>query len=93
MKRQYRADMEKAKARLDEVNRQLQSERKITQNPWLSAFIGFRGKTELTEEMVHSLVERIEVDAENHISIHLRYRDEYSAIVMRLQSGEAEVPA
>ena len=93
MKRQYRADMEKAKTRLDEVNRQLQSELQITQNSWLSAFIGFRGKTELTEEMVHLLVERVEVDAENRISIYLRYRDEYNAIVKRLQSGEAEVPA
>jgi len=50
----------------------------------------YRQETSLTEAMAHALVERVEVDAENHVSITLRYRDEYRALLQLLEvEGEA----
>ena len=44
----------------------------------------------MTEDMVHALIERIEVDGANHVSVTLRYQDEYRALVQLLEeSGEA----
>ena len=47
-------------------------------------------ETELTEDMVHALIDRIEVDSYNHVTVILRYRDEYHTLLQLLQdSGEA----
>ena len=40
--------------------------------------------------MAHALIDRVEVDADNHISIALRYRDEYRSLLQLLAAeGEA----
>ena len=61
----------------------------VDQNPWLLACGRFRDTSELTEEIAHELIERVLVDADNHISIKLRYQDEYLALV-RLLTAERE---
>ena len=43
--------------------------------------------------MAHALIKRVEVDAENNVSITLRYRDEYSALLQLLESAGEVVPA
>ena len=44
-------------------------------------------------KLLYALIERVEIDAENHVSITLRYRDEYNAL-LRLLAAEGEaVPA
>lgn len=91
MKRQYRADMERAQARLDELDRQRQEEHQKTEkNPWLTACSQFQQETELTAEMAHALIERVEIDAENHVSIHLRYQDQYRSLVQLLEKEAAQ---
>ena len=56
----------------------------------LALTVQYRQETELTEAMVHALIERVEVDARNHVSITLRYRDEYRALLQLLEvEGEA----
>lgn len=91
MRAQYKADMEHAQARLEtaELRRQ-ENQAQTEKNPWLTTFGRFQGEAELTDEMAHALVERVEIDAENHISISLRYRDEYRSLLqfMRVE-GEA----
>ena len=91
MKRQYRSDMERAQARLETLELQQQeSRRQTTDNPWLSACGHFKEEQALTEDMTHALIERIEVDAKNNVSITLRYRDEYRALLQLLEGpGEA----
>lgn len=94
MKLRYREDMKKARAKLDDVEQRRQAVlRQTTHNPWLDAYGQFQGETGLTEEMTHALIERVEIDAENHVFITLRYRDEYNALVRILESDGKAVPA
>ena len=87
MKRQYRADMDRAQARLDELERhQRERRRQATENPWLTACGQFKEEQALTEAMAHALIERVEVDGKNHVSITLRYRDEYRALLQLLEA-------
>ena len=94
MKRQYRSDMERAQTRLDELEQQQKDERQqTTENPWLTACGQFKNETALTEAMAHALIDRVEIDGADHVSITLRYRDEYNAL-LRLLAAEGEaVPA
>lgn len=91
MRAQYKADIEQAQARLKmaELRRQ-ENQAQAEKNPWLTTFGQFQGEVELTDEMAHALVERVEIDAKNHISISLRYRDEYRNLLQLLRvEGEA----
>lgn len=91
MKRQYRSDMECAQARLDALEQQQKEARRQTiDNPWLTACGRFKEEQTLTEDMAHALIERVEIDAKNHVEITLRYRDEYNAL-LRLLAAEGEV--
>ena len=91
MKQKYRSDMDRAKARLEALEQQqTESRHQTTENPWLTACVQYRQETELTEAMAHALIERVEVDAQNHVSITLRYQDEYRALLQLLEAaGEA----
>ena len=91
MKQKYRSDMERAQARLEALEQQQKDTRhQTTENPWLTTCIQYRQETELTEGMAHALIERVEVDAGNRVSIVLRYQDEYRALLQFLVSeGEA----
>ena len=91
LRTQYRSDIEKARTRLEELEQQHQDqEYKTTRNPWLTVCSQFQAESELTEDMAHALIERIEVDGSNHVSVTLRYQDEYRALVQLLEeSGEA----
>lgn len=94
MKRQYRADMERAKQRLEDVKQRRQSvEQQTAKNPWLTSFRRYREESELTEEMAHTLIERVEVDADNRVSITLRFRDEYRELLLLLTEAGKAVPA
>lgn len=91
MKRQYRSDMECAQARLDALEQQQKEARRQTiDNPWLTTCDRFKEEQELTEDMAHALIERVEIDAKNHVEITLRYRDEYNAL-LRMLAVEGEV--
>lgn len=86
LKRRYRADMEAAQKRLDEVAQQQQRElRQSVKNPWLTAFGHYRNAAELTEDLAHALIERVTVDANNRIDVRLRYQDEYRELAQLLE--------
>lgn len=90
MKAQYRMEIAKAKARLEEITARKEAlNRQGEQNPWVLRFTRFSGETEMTEQMAHELIERIEVDSYDHITITLRYQSEYHALVRLLaEDGE-----
>ena len=86
LKRRYRADMEAAQKRLDEVTRQQQRElRQSVKNPWLTAFGHYRNAVELTEDLAHALIESVTIDANNRIDVRLRYQDEYCELAQLLE--------
>ena len=94
MKQKYRADMERAQSRLEMLEQQQrESRRQTAENPWLAACNRFKEEQTLTEDMAHALIERVEVDADNNVSITLRYRDEYSALLQLLESAGGVVSA
>lgn len=89
LRQQYQTEGEAAQKRLEALERQQQDERRQTvENPWLTTCGQFRADTELTEDMAHALIDRVEVDADNRISISLRYRDEYRALLQLLRPRE-----
>ncbi len=93
MKQKYKADMEDAQTRLEAVEQQRNKEcRNTEKNPWLTSCLRFREETELTEEMAHALIERVEVSANNHISIVLRFCDEFNTLAKILYKSEAGMP-
>ena len=47
----------------------------------------------MTEEMAHALIERVEIDADSHVSVTLRFRDEYRALIVLLTANGEAVPA
>lgn len=93
LRSRYKQDIKKAEERLTALEQQERSERKKTgDNPWVVTCERYEGETELTEEMAHALIERVEIDADNHVSIALRFRDEYHALAHLLARNEG-VPA
>ena len=53
----------------------------LSQNKWAVAFNTFSAGKELSRELLISLIERIEVDSNSDVSITLKYRDEYQALI------------
>lgn len=93
LRHRYKQDMKSAGERLAALEQQKQSELKKTEdNPWIITCEQFESETELTEEMAHALIERVEIDADDRVSVALRFRDEYHALVHLLANHE-EVPA
>jgi len=43
--------------------------------------------------MAHELIERVEIDADNCVSVTLRFRDEYHALVHLLGLSNEVIPA
>ena len=90
MKRQYQAEAERAQAQVEQLERQIADiSAQTSSNPWLQSFTQFAGETELTEEMAHALIQRIEVDKEENITIQLKYRDEYAELAALLDTEAA----
>ncbi len=57
----------------------------------LHACAPFSRETGITEEMAHALIERVEVSANNSVSIRLRWQDEYKMLAdfLKAEQGAA----
>jgi len=94
LRHRYKQAMKSAEERLAAAEqKKLTEHRKTGSNPWLVSCERFRGETELTEEMAHELIERVEINADNGVSVTLRFRDEYHALVHLLGMDGEVVPA
>ena len=90
MKRQYQAEAERAQAQVEQLERQIADiSAQTSSNPWLQNFTQFAVETELSEEMAHALIQRIEVDKDEYITIQLKYRDEYAELAALLDTEAA----
>ncbi|MBQ9720386.1 MAG: recombinase family protein, partial [Oscillospiraceae bacterium] len=91
MKLQYRGEIAGAKERLEAIAQQRKDlEAQTVGNPWMRSFSRFREAAELTADMAHALIERVEVNAENGIEVKLRYRNEYRELLLAVTEA---VPA
>ncbi len=78
----YDSDIETGKQRLQQVT-ELKSaftQNFTSSNKWVAAFERFESAQELTYEMAHALIERIEVKSDNEVCIQFRFMDEYKMI-------------
>ena len=81
LKARYKAEADEADRLIKELEQAQQKSRVYTpENRFLSVCRSFTGTETLTREMAAALVERIYVDADKKIDIHLRYRDEFKAL-------------
>lgn len=92
LRNQYRAEMEQAQAEIVNLERQqTEQKRQTSDNPWLKTFGQFRGQMELTDELAHALIQRVEVYSGNRVEIKLRYQDEYQELARLLGIGKKAV--
>ncbi len=92
LKSQYRREMERAQAEIAKCEHQLaEQKRRTVNNPWLKIFGQFHMETGLTEELAHTLIERVEVYSDNRVGITLKYQDEYQALKRLLDGAEGAV--
>lgn len=87
MKQDYRMRIgkaEKALGNLEEKKRARAAQ--LEGNPWLNACTAYQNETEVTEEMAHALISRIEIHVDKSISVSLRWQDEFQKLVQVLEA-------
>ncbi len=60
-------------------------------NPYVTSMRKFSKARALTREMCVALIEKIEVDKDNVVTIFPKYRDEFSALCERIEKEESEM--
>ena len=82
----YAADLDRQKQRLDSV---LAEKAEYTaaatpENKWLLAFSRFMDAKELTAEIVHNLIDQVEISGRDSVTVVFKFRDEYEAVKLYL---------
>ena len=62
----------------------------VRRNPYIVSLKKFSRARALTREMCIALIDRIEIDEENAITIYPKYRDEFSALYEMIEEKERE---
>lgn len=62
-----------------------------TDSTWIEQFIKFKDATELSREMVFTLIDKIYVYSDKRIHIEFNFRDEYSFLMNLLEKLDVEV--
>lgn len=92
MKQIYREKIEQAQRMLEAVEERKKIRLAQTQeNPWLKACLDVPMGDRLTAELAHGLLSRVELYADNQVSITLRYQDEYRQLVRFLEAEKKAV--
>lgn len=93
MKQTYQVQIEQAQKLWEQVEEKRKAHVVQTiKNPWLVSFTKAARESNLTEELVHQLISRIEIDKNHQISILFRYQDEYCRLLQFLETMEKELP-
>lgn len=91
LKARYKAETEEAERVIAALEQKEQQEKRLTpENSYLTSFQSFQGQETLSREMAHALLDRVSIDAQRHIEIRFRYRDEYEALLSYLEGRAAE---
>ena len=83
----YKDEIAKAEAEILDLEQEISLE-SVKTNKWIIAYSQHQGTQELTEELAHALVERIEISDHHRISITLKYADERMALFQSLDAVE-----
>jgi len=85
----YNAETERLKTRLELARREKAeyTQKSTPTNKWLAAFKRFTDERELTADMAHALIERIEVSERNRVCVTFKFRDEYAVIAEYAEVG------
>lgn len=87
MKQDYRMRIGKAEKALGDLKEKKRARAaQLEGNPWLNACTAYQNETEVTEEMAHALISRIEIHADKSISVSLRWQDEFRKLVQVLEA-------
>lgn len=87
MRREYRVRIEQAEKALETIEeKKRERAARMEENLWLEACEPFISETGITEEMAHALISRVEVSADNSITVRLRWQDEYRMLADFLES-------
>ncbi len=87
MRREYRVRIEQAEKALETIEeKKRERAARMEENLWLEACAPFSSETGITEEMAHALISRVEVSADNGITVRLRWQDEYRMLADFLES-------
>ena len=91
LKARYKAETEDAERVIAALEQKERQEKQLTpENSYLTSFQSFQGQQTLSCEMAHALLDRVSIDAQRHIEIRFRYRDEYEALLCYLEGRAAE---
>ena len=91
LKARYKAETEEAERVIAALEQKEQQEKQLTpENSYLTSFQSFQGRETLSREMAHALLDRVSIDAQRHIEIRFRYRDEYEVLLNYLEGRAAE---
>lgn len=91
LKARYKAETEEAERVIATLEQKEQQEKQLTpENSYLTSFQSFQRQETLSREMAHALLDRVTIDAQRHIEICFRYRDEYEALLCYLEGRAAE---
>ena len=95
MKQKYAQEGQELDKRIAQLQKTQRREKELltTRNPWLTVFRQHTGEIQLTDKLVHTLVERITVYKNNRVEICLKYQDERAALLDALEQHGKEVSA
>lgn len=95
MKRKYAQEGQELDKRIAQLQKAQRREKELltTRNPWLTVFRQHTREIQLTDKLVHTLVERITVYKNNRVEICLKYQDERAALLDALEQHSKEVSA
>ena len=87
----YNADIEKLQQRLDMalIEKTEYTSSATPTNKWLMAFSRFMDAKELTADMVQALIERVEINGRDNITVVFKFRNEYKAVIEYTGTGVA----
>lgn len=81
MKGKYQSRCEEIEDRIQLLQRQMGSTKRFSlENVMFTELSKFKNTSDLTEEMTHALISRIEVCKDKSLNIALAYRDEFAAL-------------
>lgn len=95
MKQKYAQEGQELDKRIAQLQKAQRREKELltTRNPWLTVFRQHTGEIQLTDKLVHTLVERITVYENNRVEICFKYQDERAALLDALEQRRKEVSA
>lgn len=90
MKERYAAEAVAHNEKITELKHQIEDAKKYSsENKYLASFSIFRNASVLSRDVLTALIERIELGANNQISIRFRYRDEFDILNEHLRKEAA----